>query len=157
MLLVYVCWYLVGISDKKVSSVSSRKDALYPVQVILNTSSDEHIVGHVRIHYVGYSAKFDEWRPLNDLVTTALMSGVEEEYDFNTELLLKVKSSLVSQRRSNPAVKIEITFNKIVFDEGLKILGYLKNRKRGIDHYTIQIKITEIWTAFLEGIAITLG
>ena len=98
------------------------------------------MAGYVRIHYVGYSAKFDEWRPLNDLVTTVATSVVEESrenFNFNTELLFKLKSSLVSQRRSNPAVKIEMTFDKRAFDEGLKIMGYLKNHKRGIDHHAI--------------------
>ena len=117
----------------------SKSSALYPVQVI-SDGTDEHMAGYVRIHYVGYSAKFDEWRPLNDLVTTVATSVVEEsreKFNFNTELLFKLKSSLVSQRRSNPAVKIEMTFDKRVFDEGLKIMGYLKNRKRGIDHYAI--------------------
>ena len=30
-----------------------------------------------------------------------------------------------------------MTFDKREFDEGLKIMGYLKNHKRGIDHYAI--------------------
>ena len=34
-------------------------------------------------------------------------------------------------------VKIEMSFDKTVFDEGLKIFGHLKNHKRGINHYTI--------------------
>ena len=91
----------------------------------------------MRIHYIGYNSKYDEWRDPSDLVTTGSQSVVEE-YNFNTDLALKLKSSLVSQRRSNPAVKIEMIFDKIVFDEGLKSMGYHKCRKRGIDHYTIQ-------------------
>ena len=76
---------------------------------------------------MGYSSKHDEWRPRNDLVTIA--PGTEpslstEEYNFNKELAMKLKSSLLSQ--SNPAVKIEMWFDKTVFDEGLKVLGQLK-------------------------------
>lgn len=31
-----------------------------------------------------------------------------------------------------------MAFDKRIFDEGLKAMGHLKNRKRGIDHYTIK-------------------
>ena len=37
----------------------SKSSALYPVQVVSDVT-DEHMAGHIRIHYVGYSAKFDE-------------------------------------------------------------------------------------------------
>ena len=75
----------------------SKLSALYPVQVILDVT-EEHMAGYVHIHYVGYSTKFDEWRPLNDLVTTVASSVVEESrenFNFNTELLFKLESSLV--------------------------------------------------------------
>ena len=108
--------------------------ALYPVEII---STDTDRPGYVRVHYVGYSSKFDEWKPCDDVVTTELSAFVDEKYDFNRELAFKLKSSLVSQRRSNPLVKIEMSFDKRAFDEGLKILGQLKHYNRGIDHYTI--------------------
>ena len=80
----------------------------------------------MRVHYVGYSSKFDEWKLCDDVVTTELSAFVDEKYDFNRELAFKLKSSLVSQRRSNPLVKIEMSFDKRAFDERLKILGQLK-------------------------------
>ena len=82
-----------------------------PVEVI---STVTNMPGYVRIHYVGYSSTFDEWRPRNDHVTTVPieLSSSNEDYNFNRELALKLKSSLVSQRRSNPAVKIEMSFDK---------------------------------------------
>ena len=109
-------------------------DTLYPVEIV-STATDRP--GYVRVHYVGYSSTFDEWKPCDDVVTTELSATVDEEFDVNRELAFKLKSSLVSQRRSNPLVKIEMGFDKRAFDEGLKILGHLKERKRGVDHYTI--------------------
>ena len=53
----------------------------------------------MRVHYVGYSSKFDEWKPCDDVVTTELSAFVDEKYDFNRELAFKLKSSLVSQTR----------------------------------------------------------
>ena len=35
---------------------------LYPVEVI----EEDSVAGRVKIHYVGYSARYDEWRDNND-------------------------------------------------------------------------------------------
>ena len=107
LICVFVGWY---------RRQESKSSALYPVHIILDVT-DEHMAGYVHIHYVGCSAKSDERRPLNDLVTTVATSFVKESrenFNFNTELLFKLKSSLVSQRRSNPAVIIEMTFDKSI-------------------------------------------
>ena len=85
LLLIYV---FVG-RYRRQESKSSRKDVLYPVQVTLDVTNENMVC----IHYVGYSAKFDEWTPLNDLVTTVATSVMEEskeEYNFNTDFYLKL-------------------------------------------------------------------
>ena len=93
--------------------------------------------GIVRIHYVGYSAAYDEWRPPGDIVNL-VSSSDHEEFCLYEELAFRVKSSLVSQRRSNPAVRIEMTFDRDVYEDGLSAAGYVKCMKRGIKHNTIR-------------------
>ena len=110
-------------------------DALYPVKII-SEATDPAKEGEVQIHYVGYSDTYDEWRPRDDIVN--FVSSNSEEFCLHNELALRVKSSLVSQRRSNPAVKIEMSFDQNVYEEGLSTAGYVKCTKRGIRHYAIR-------------------
>ena len=44
----------------------------------------------------------------------------------------------MSQRRSNPVVKIEMSFDRDVYEEGLSAAGYVKFMKREIKHVTIR-------------------
>ena len=79
----------------------------------------------VQIHYIGYSAAYDEWRPRSDIVNLE-SSRVCEKVCLHEELALRVKSSLVSQRKSNPAVKIEISLDKSVYEEGLNSASIIR-------------------------------
>ena len=107
------------------------------MKIICTEATDSANEGNVRIHYVGYSASYDEWRPRDDVVNF-VSSSISEEFCLHNELALRVKSSLVSQRRSNPAVKIEMSFDRDVYDEGLSAAGYVKCTKRGVRHNTIR-------------------
>ena len=93
----------------------------------------------VHIDYIGYNSAIDEWRPRDDIVYfISPWPSVSEEFCLYKELALRVKSSLVSQKRSNPAVIIEMSFDKDVY-EGLSAAGYVKCTKKGIKHCTIRI------------------
>lgn len=116
-------------------SAGKSDDTLYPVEIISLT--DPANEGNVRIHYVGYSSAYDEWRPRNDIVNFVSPS-VSEKFCLHKELALRLKSSLVSRRKSNPSVKIEMTFDKDVYEKGLSAAGYVKCVKRGIEHNTIR-------------------
>ena len=87
----------------KIACAGRCDDTLYPVKIICTEATDSANEGNVRIHYVGYSASYDEWRPCDDVVNF-VSSSISEEFCLHNELALRVKSSLVSQRRSNPAV-----------------------------------------------------
>ncbi len=100
---------------------------LYPVIVVPSTDSTNN---RVRIHYLGFSSRFDEWRNTNDLVHLE-SSCILEDHDFNEDLALKIKASLSTQRKSNPAV--------CTFDKGLKMKGKFKRQIRVVEHYTIDV------------------
>jgi len=113
-----------------IESRSSKDNTLYPVTIV-STQPE--------IHYLGYSSAFDEWRHLGDLVQLDSLSSynIANKYDFNQHLAIKIKSSLTSQRKVNPSTRLELMFDKDVFEEGLKLKGVVKTKSHGIDHYTI--------------------
>ena len=95
--------------------------------------------GRVKLHYIGYNIRFDEWKERDELVildnngscrsgnasvghsgnssTTctgiASLPTVWQPFSLYRELGNKVKSSLQSSRRKSPAVKIDMTFDKL--------------------------------------------
>ena len=122
---------------KKSSSTSanrSQDDALYPVTVVPSANSTNN---YVKIHYIGYSSSFDEWRYTNDIVHLGPSPYILEDYSFNEDLALKIKSSLTSQRKVNPMVRIEMMYDRGTFDKGPRMKGRFKQRNRGVEHYTI--------------------
>jgi len=89
---------------------SKNFDTLYPVEVTSSSSEDR-----VKIHYVGYSTQYDEWRPRSDIIhlrETSIPQG-DEEFSFHKELAVRIKSSLLSQRQSS------LTFDKDLYFKGL--------------------------------------
>ena len=92
----------------------------------------------MKIHYIGYGSSDDEWKEEEELVDlsepTYLLSNI---FSLHQELALAIKSRLQCSRRRSPEVKIVMDFDKTVYVSGLKVLGTLKKRERGIDKYSI--------------------
>ena len=99
----------------------------------------------VKVHYDGYGSEDDEWRPAAEIVEVrgTVPVPVNPEplliptFSLHQELAIKIKSSLISTRKGSPEVKIEMCFDKLLFDQGLKTRGTLKRMFRGIAYYTI--------------------
>ena len=109
-------------------------DALYDVQILERDVAN----GKVKIHFVGYSSSYDEWRSVSELVDKAI--GVEEDIPFSLheELASRIKASLSSSRKSSPEVKIEMPFDKQLFDKGLRTKAWeVDCTVRGNKLYTI--------------------
>ena len=112
-----------------------RESRLYPVEVIEKDSA----TGRVKIHYVGYSARCDEWRDDSDVVDT---SGdiprplLSDSFSLYQELACKIKLALTSSRKTSPEAKIELPFDEAMFDI-LKEKGTLKKKHRGKEIYGI--------------------
>ena len=120
-------------------SVKQNTDKLYAIE-IMEANEDK-----VKIHYTGYSSKYDEWRAHEDIVepsSSEQSSGhnIEPYQPFNvhTHLAYAIKSSLCSGRERDPAVRIEVPFDKLVFQGGLKSAGKLVRIARGEEHYAIE-------------------
>ena len=119
-------------------SVKQSTDKLYAVEIV---ESNED---RVKIHYTGYSSKYDEWRAHEDIVepsSSEHCSGHFEPYkpfDDHMQLAYAIKSSLFSGREKDPAVRIEVPFDRLLFQGGLKSAGKLVRVVRGEEHYTIE-------------------
>ena len=82
---------------------SSRKQhdtRLYPIEMIARRDSQ------VRIHYIGYDDKHDEWREANDVVplnnNSAIQSKVIKPYNLYFELGIKIKQALMCTKKQSP-------------------------------------------------------
>ena len=119
-------------------------DGLYDIEVL------EKRDDRVRIHYVGYSERYDEWRLESEIVVKnstvqhdtdggrAMCVTVPYVFSLYRELALRIKQCLTSGRKSSPIVKIGMSFDKVQYDGGLKLYGQLKCNCRGNTVYTIQ-------------------
>ena len=87
----------------------------------------------LKIHYVGYSSRFDEWRPFGDdegseyfpfvrkekLFIPSENSLVDRTQTFHGQLFREIKKKLWSGRREDPEISIDLIVDQDVFIEGL--------------------------------------
>ena len=109
-------------------------DKLFAVEIV------EEEENRVKIHYTGYSSKHDEWRDKEDIVEPTVASSEAGRYkllDIHEILAYAIKSSLVSGRDGDPAARVEVPFDRLIFQGGLKLAGKLVKVVRGEEHYGI--------------------
>ena len=122
---------------KKQAQKSSRSQ-LYPVNVVERGEN-----GRVKVHYIGFSHEFDEWREPSDIVPLELDERSRPEarvllpFSLYVELGNAIKKALNSGRKESPHVRIEMAFDKLQFTGGLKACSTSSRTYRGIDRYKI--------------------
>jgi len=67
----------------KYGCAGESDDVLHPVEIISSAQTDPSHKGNVRIHYVGYSSAYDEWRPCDNIVHFV---SLNEEFCLHKEL-----------------------------------------------------------------------
>ena len=117
---------------------------LYPVIVAARKSDGDD--AKVKIHYVGYSSDFDEWRDEQELESLE-EEGYEEvqpttassyqPYTIHKALRVRVKQALTCGRKTSPNIKITISFDLIQFNGGLKTVGVPFKTVHGVQHFKI--------------------
>ena len=98
---------------------------MYAIEIIGHDTT----AGKVKVHYVGYASDEDKWRDAGDIVDlTPPKSLLLSTFSLYQELalVLKIKRSLQGHRKANPKISIEMDFDKMLYDGGLKRLGTLK-------------------------------
>ena len=100
----------------------------------------------MRVHYVGYGSHHDEWCDEADIVPLDRSKKSDAEMDCNPvlrpfalyfELRNKIKIVLNSGRKESPVIRIDVPFDKLQVDGGLKQYGTFVRTFRGIDRYNI--------------------
>ena len=117
-------------------SKRAKKQELFPIEIVENDIT----TGKVKIHYCGYSNDYDEWRDPGDIVDLSSPSPtplLTSSFSLHQELALKIKRSLQNTRKSSPEVRIEMEFDKVLYDSGLKVHGQMKKVQRGVEIYSV--------------------
>ena len=109
---------------------------IYSIEVI-DTKDDK-----VLIHYVGYDRKYDEWRSKEEIIKPRLEKTLQKEdvyrpFSFYDELGYQIKLALDSKRRKEPDVRIEMPFDRLVFDGGLKQHGNFIGNFHGHEVFSV--------------------
>ena len=89
----------------------------------------------MKIHYTGYSSDYDEWRNKDIVLPTE--PERYHPYDHHQQLVYAIKSSLYSCRDRDLAVRLEVPFDKFIYQGGLMSAGRLLKVVRGEEHYGI--------------------
>ena len=98
------------------------EDKLYPVEIT------ERTLNRVKIHYIGYGSEDDEWRDADDIVNLNQPRFLTSFPGFSLygQLASKITNSLKKSRKSSPEVRIDIEFDKDLFDRDMRRLGRFK-------------------------------
>ena len=95
---------------------------LYPIDVV-----EQDANGRLKIHYIGFSSVFDEWREPSDIVPLSEKGGSSHNdtspylpFSLYSELGNAIKKALISGRKESPHVRIEMPFDKLQFTGGFK-------------------------------------
>ena len=119
---------------------SRQTDRLYPVEVVETDGSK------VKIHYVGYADKYDEWREAEEVESpdTSVCEQRSEEaeryspFDPHRELAIQIKASLNCGNRKNVDVRLDMPFDRLLFNGGLKQKAVHLRSSRGHNIYGIK-------------------
>lgn len=108
---------------------------LYPIEVV-----DQDLT-RFKVHYVGFSSSHDEWKDREDVVDISEDSGgpegIIQKFSLYYELATRIKSALNSCRKKSPVVRIDMPFDRLEFDGGLRQYGKEKRHVRAVQHYSI--------------------
>lgn len=92
----------------------------------------------VKIHYVGYSSRYDEWIRRSSIVLQAPKPiETEPELSLLRTLACNIKQKLVPSRKEEPLVRIQLPFDTVTF-EALKQKGKSLGDSYGHSTYTIR-------------------
>lgn len=79
------------------------------------------------MHYEGYDDKYDEWKDKSEIVDPSPVpeKDIYQPFEFHRELAIQIKMALDSKHRRDPEVRIELPFDRLLFERGLKQAGHL--------------------------------
>ena len=131
--------------------IQSRTNDLFPIEVI----EEDPDLARYKVHYIGNSSVhvYDEWKEKDTIIIEDIRDpnpddpnpenpmccdqGQIEHFSLYYELATRIKTTLNSSRKESPTVRIDLPFDRIEFDGGLRVHGVKKCCIRGIQRYTL--------------------
>ena len=117
---------------KQCKKIKTTDKNIYPVEII----QVDKARNMVKIHFKGYSEKFDEWRPCDEhnlpvMRLEPMSKPTDDSFSdrlqtFYERVYREIKRKLYSGRREDPEVRIEIQVDDDVF---YKSLGRISSKK----------------------------
>ena len=100
----------------------------------------------VKVHYIGYSSSYDEWKDVSEL---EILGETEAEpysapstpfqpFSLYKDLRFKIKLAMSCSRKASPSVRICMSFDILLFNGGLKPSGVPSRQVAGNQYYKIQ-------------------
>lgn len=94
----------------------------------------------VKVHYVGYDSSYDEWRESGDVVPLD-SPDIDQTFlcpfSLYAELGLQIKQALSCSRKQSPTIRIDMSFDILLFNGGLKVAGVPSKVVHGTQRYKI--------------------
>ena len=99
----------------------------------------------VKIHYVGYSERYDEWGACEsednnlfqrmELLSSPSSSSFDDRMELiHGELYREIKRKLCSGRKDDPSTRVEVRIDQDVFNGGLALAGKAKTERGKVVH-----------------------
>ena len=114
-----------------VNNVTWSTKELFRLTVLDNRVDDDGRC-FVKVHYIGWDKKYDEWRPASDVVDIPdcfLISSTEAHTLFIEQLKIAIKESLHCQRKTSAFIEVRVPIVKDIFDT-FKDIGSQKGKNR---------------------------
>jgi len=89
-------------------------------------------------HYEGYNTMYDEWRDEADIVPLETDEKPVEFFNLHSKLARRIKQSLNCVRKETPMVRIDMPFNFVLYEGGLKARGYFAREYYRTERYKIR-------------------
>ena len=91
---------------------TESKNRLYDIQVVAESGAQ------VKVHYIGYDSKYDEWKPRLEVVHTKPDFGTQEvAYSPLTEIACCIKRRLLPSHSDDPDIRIQVPLGMAEFNE----------------------------------------
>ena len=87
-------------------TVQDDDGPLYPIIIVANNED------FVKIHYIGYSNKYDQWRKREGIVEMETSCVTSEIYDLHQDLAGRILSALSGKRKANPVINVVMPFDQ---------------------------------------------
>ena len=95
---------------------SNNTSKLYAITIV------EEDGERVKVHYEGYDDKYDEWKDKSEIVDPSPVpeKDIYQPFELHRELAIQIKMALDSKHRRDPEVRIELSFDRLLFKRGIK-------------------------------------